>query len=124
MKHVELIDLLNALPMPMTRTDKLLHWAKLIRATPLPVWLFNRLEYYTPDQLAQMKVRANDGSYLGLAAGDPVLHAQGLKAETNLWDIMQFFALTHNELHSFSCDCGRIVSREMMAERIEAIAKR
>ena len=122
MKHVEIRELVTAVPIPMTRREKFRHWANLVRAYPGGLALYHRLEYYRPSDLRDAAVSASDRSAFGLAANDPTFQREGLKAETNLIGIMSFFALTQSQLHEFSCDCGGCIGNDAMADRIEKLA--
>jgi hypothetical protein len=46
----------------------------------------------------------------------------GLPREASLIQLMGFFQLTQAQLHEFSCDCGGIITREDIADRIERLA--
>lgn len=127
MKHVEIGELVSAVPVkiaPMTRSQKLTHWAGLIRQQAVPLHLMHGLEYLNPMQLVSYKVGQLPGPCaLGVAASDPVLQAQGLTAATSLGDAMRFFELTLHETHAFSCDCGGHISNEEQARRIERLVR-
>lgn len=106
-------------PAVMTRKDKLLWLAMLIRTSHRPCfYLFHLLEEESDSGL--MKQR-HPMSAFAMAAADPTFKAAGLKGD-NAWLAKQFFELTKDELHDFSCNCTGELDNEMMARRIEAIA--
>jgi hypothetical protein len=139
----QLVDphtLISAIPLPapkppaMTRYEKLMRWAQLVRNAPTRMYLMHGLEYYTPDQLKvpAFHYRGPDAacSAFGLAMADPVLAEAGLKSSVEatfpgtgaISDIMGFMELTQQQLHEFSCDCGGSISNTDMADRIERLA--
>jgi len=113
---------LAALAVPvMTRRDKLMRFARLVRASQRsPLYIFSNLEHMHPSELIRM---SHPYSAFALAASDSAFKEAGL-ASDSVSDAQQFFELTRDELHEFSCDCGGHVSNEMMADRIERIAVR
>jgi hypothetical protein len=52
-----------------------------------------------------------------------VFKSVGLNGPATVQGAMNFFELTQDELHEFSCDCGGRISNSMMADRITAIAE-
>ena len=124
MKHLDVTELASAvaIPVAMTRREKLLHWARLIRATDRPLMLYHGLEYLHPEQLRAARVTATDPTAFGVAAADRTFREQGLPAESSIREVMGFFEVTQQQLHEFSCDCGGSISNGSMASRIERIA--
>lgn len=119
-------DFVAAIP-TMTRSEKLLHWASLIRkADPRrPFLIYHRLEHAPRVLLDGMQVDPHDA--FSLAARDPILRDAGLGANKDadmvtIGDTMNFFELKQEELHEFSCDCGGAILNDDMARRIENIA--
>jgi hypothetical protein len=111
----------------LSRRDKLLRWAKLIRDyTGNPrhacLYIYNELEYWSPEALATPLPLLPYASAFTLAAHDPVFRSMGLDRHPSVMQIMSFFELKMNELHSFSCDCGGLLTNEQMAHRIERLA--
>ncbi len=104
---------------PMSRRDKLMRFADVVRRSERPFFIFHGLEYYHPSQLGGCY---HPASAFSAAASDPILKDAGLKGDTAL-DAMQFFDLAQSELHEFSCDCGGVISNEEMAKRIERLAQ-
>lgn len=102
----------------MTRKEKLLRWASLIRQHTGTIVIFNGLEYARREMLDRYQ---HPQSAFAIAARDQVLSAAGLK-EGHALAAVEFFNLTQNELHRFSCDCGGLISNEDMARRIESLA--
>lgn len=129
MKHVEIGELITAVPVvePMTRKQKLQRLAKLVREYPRPVHLLHGLEYVSPRVLDQNSLRDimdRNGitTALNVAAADPKFQAQGLTQEVSICRALSFFELTQNQAHVFSCDCGGAMSNADQAELIEALA--
>jgi hypothetical protein len=107
----------------MTRREKLLRWAQIIRNTPASMHLYHGLEYQTPAFLDTMEITAGQNTAFALAAQDPILTDAGLpKTGGSIGDTMRFFELSQAELHEFSCDCGGSITNEAMADRLEKIA--
>ena len=103
----------------MSRREKLLRLARLIRETMVsPVYLFSNLEHMHPSEMIGM---THPCSAFAIAAGDESLREAGLKSDS-VHDAMEFFELTRDQLHAFSCDCGGAVSNDGMARRIENVA--
>jgi hypothetical protein len=113
------IDALVSTSAAMTRAEKLLRWAALVRETKHNFLIFHRLEYFTADQLAET---SHEYSAFAAAAKDPILKDAGLQGDTAA-DAMKFFELSQQDLHEFSCDCGGAIDNAAMAARIEAIAR-
>lgn len=111
----------------MTRYDKLMRLAKVLRETEGPVYIFHRLEYLDQHQLDRS---AHPCSAFNLALRDPVLAQAGLKPDMLHCDqpyltaggAQRFFELSKDDLHEFSCDCGGAITNAGMAKRIERIA--
>lgn len=126
MKHVEIVELLvSAVPITppkMTRREKLIRWADLIRKVSRPIGLYHALEYMSWPQLCGTCIGPGDITALGIAASDPVFQAQGLNASTSIADALRFFELTITQAHAFSCDCGGAISNDQQADRIERLA--
>lgn len=124
MKEVNVSELVNAVPLVMTRKEKLLRWAKLVMACERSLGLYHNLEYMSYADRDRVSIRATDISALGVAVADPEFQAQGLSNPSTLNQVMDFFTLSQHELHEFSCDCGGSISNENQARRIEALAGR
>lgn len=126
MKHIEVKELLYAVPVPpakMTRQEKLLRWAKLVREANSPLYLYSNLEYMTMSQLHAFTVVAGHNTAFSVAIADPEFKAQGLENHS-LAGVLKFFELTTHEAHAFSCDCGGHIDNVTQARRIEALAFR
>lgn len=125
---VDTATIVSAVPIPMTRREKLMAWARLIRSAPGSLYLFHGLEHWRPYDLAVpfqyyfsragMPVPL---SAFSIAAADATFREQGFKGESPA-EVMQFFELTQAQLHEFSCDCGGHISNEEQARRIERLA--
>lgn len=111
---------LEKLIVPMTKAEKLRHLAQMARAHSRPFHIFDRLEYYAPQDRARLE---HPHSIFALAAQDPKLQQAGLKGQT-VGEAERFFDLTKEDLHLFSCNCGGEISNRNMADLIEAIAAR
>jgi len=104
----------------MTRREKLLRFASIVRAHNGAFNLYHNLEGYHPEQLNSMGLR---GSAFAAAAADPILRDAGLSGQS-VATAQRFFELNQHELHEFSCDCGGAIDSNDMANRIESIALR
>jgi len=124
MKHVETVELLTAVPVKMTREQKLMRWADLIRRYPGPLALFHGIEYMTPCDLEAVRITSAHPFAISVAQADPEFQAQGLGKESTLGDALRFFEVTQHEAHAFSCDCGGAISNTDQANRIERLAYR
>lgn len=111
----------GATPVPMTRRDKLLRWADLVRKAEQNFILFHGLEFMARSSLDELDVRGWVNSAFGAANADPVFKATGLG--NTVGDVMNYFELSQAELHEFSCDCGGHITNAMMADRITDIAE-
>lgn len=100
---------------PMTRKEKLSRLADLIRQSNGDFVIFHRLETYDNYELSRI---SHPYSAFAMAANDPVFQKAGLKNDDVL-SSMQFFELSRNELHEFSCDCGGAITNKDMASRID-----
>jgi hypothetical protein len=58
---------------------------------------------------------------MSVAASDPVLQSAGLIGET-IKNVREFFELSDQDIHRFSCDCGGTISNDVMAKRIRNLA--
>jgi hypothetical protein len=124
MKLVTEQDLVSAIPVKelgMTREQKLLHWASLIRNSVRRIHLYHNLEHMDIRRLADVVVSSDFTSAFSIARENPVFQAEGLSPEANIPDVMKFMDLTFHELHEFSCDCGGMITKDMMVERIERL---
>jgi hypothetical protein len=117
----ELYNLTTTADVPvMTRREKLLRFARIVRQTQTQFIIFSNLEYMNPAQLSQCD---HPHSPFAAAAADSTLRNTGLTGQTAA-DAMRFFELSQDDLHAFSCDCGGAITNEDMARRIERIANR
>lgn len=105
-------------PEGMTREARLRRWAEIVSLCPRPLTLFHGLEHFSIFQLKEIEVRTISISALTLAVSDPRLNAAGLPPSASIYDVMQFFGLTQQQLHEFSCDCGGEIDSNEMANRI------
>ena len=104
--------------LPVTRREKLLRFAAVIRQTQHDIVIFHKLEYMYD---AQLELISHPNSAFAQAAADPVLQDAGL-AGSDALSAKKFFELSTEQLHEFSCDCGGHISNEEMARRIERLA--
>lgn len=126
MKTVNEAELAQAVPVPspvapMTRKEKLLRWAELVRNAPYPMRLYHLLENCSRSRLDEAHVYGS-GCAFDIAFSDPVLREQGL-TEPTIGGVMNFMEITQQQLHEFSCDCGGHISNDDMANRIEGLAR-
>ena len=122
MKRVDPAELLNPISLPMTRKEKLLHWAKLIKTEIRALFIFHDLAYWPREHLKNPMLHNHWGtSAFTLALQDPVFLKEG-HTDSSIAGAMRFFELTLRDLHAFSCNCGGDISNEEMARRIERIA--
>lgn len=111
------ISTLNLQSTTMTRREKLLRWAEIVRKHPVNLRLYSNLEHVRDRTV----IGIDPSSAFGLAAQDPVLKDAGLKAGS-VQDVEKFFELSLSDLHAFSCDCGGAISNKNAADRIAALA--
>ena len=115
----EIDALFHPVPTVMTRREKLMRLAMLVRSSHHTYFfIFHLLE--NESDVSLMKIR-HHASAFAMAAADPTFKAAGLKGD-NAWCAKQFFELTRDELHEFSCNCTGELNNEEMARRIEAVA--
>lgn len=116
-KPLTAIETIVAVPV-MSKREKLMRLAALVRSFGYSLYMFNGLEYRTARELETM---VHPFSAFALAAKDPILQDAGLQGDS-VADAKRFFELSNDELHAFSCDCGGHLSNGAMARRIETIA--
>lgn len=116
-KPLALADLITSIPV-MTKREKLMRLAKLVRLAPHNLAMFNGIEYATAADLGQLH---HPLSAFAVASTDPIFKDAGLQGD-RVGEAMRFFELTKNELHAFSCDCGGHIDNQQMARRVEALA--
>jgi hypothetical protein len=102
----------------MSKHDKLMRFAQLVRLSSRPCGLYHRLECYTQKELEAIGFGF---SAFAIAAADPVLRDAGFTG-VSVADAIGFFELTLDEVHTFSCDCGGELSNRQMADGIEKLA--
>jgi len=124
MQEVDLKKIEQVGAVQLTRKEKLLHWAGLVRQQPRRMQIFHLLEKWSSSTLAcPVAHQAVGPNAFAVAFGDPVFQAAGLKAEGgSVQDAMNFFELTQDQLHEFSCNCGGEISNQDMADRITNLA--
>jgi hypothetical protein len=115
-------------PQKMTRTEKLMHLASIVRKREKTVRIYHRLEYIPAERLAAPITCVGSETIFGIAAMDPILREQGFVGDENgnisTRQIMDFFEVTQNELHEFSCDCGGQRTSAQIANAIDRLAGR
>jgi len=102
----------------MTRREKLMRFAAIVRSHSRDFGLYHLLETCTPEQLQNVDINT---SAFEAAAADPILRDAGLTGRS-VGDAQRFFELSQHDLHEFSCDCGGAIINDDMANRIESIA--
>lgn len=106
----------------LTRREKLLHWAKLVTQHPGNLALFHMLEHWHGDMLLRPMTDVDAGpNIFSIASADPVFKAAGLQGDS-VKNAMDFFEISQDELHEFSCDCGGQITNKGMATRITKLA--
>lgn len=119
---MEVLDLkdVESKSVALTRREKILRWAAIIREHREPLRLFHNLEHWHAPQLT-MELSQYGHSAFSLAAEDSVFKAAGLHG-SSVKAATEFFDLSRNDLHSFACDCGGLISNTQMAERLTRMA--
>jgi len=102
----------------MTKRDKLLRLAQIVRAVPHRTFMFSNVEHMT---IVEKRTASHPNSAFSLAASDPIFKDAGLQGSSVL-EGERFFELTREELHTFACDCGGQLDNHEMARRIEFMA--
>jgi hypothetical protein len=105
----------------MSREQRLLRWAELLRAQPE-----RRLSTLHGTEYQPAAVRdamREDESPISVAFADPMLRFQGLTGDT-YGDAKRFFGLKDRELHHVLCYChiGESMTAGSAAARITSIA--
>jgi hypothetical protein len=122
MKHQDAEAFVIAVPVQMTRREKLTRWAELVRKVDTGLVLYHAIEHMRPYQLKEIRPFQGPMSAFTMAVKDPTFQSQGLKIESTLVEIMNFFELSQGELHEFSCDCGGYIDNHEQAHRIDRLA--
>jgi hypothetical protein len=103
----------------MTRRDKLLRLATLVRAEKAQFFrMMHGLEYMTKSELRRIEVR---DTIFERAAADPVFKDAGLKPD-RLDEAVRFFELSREDLHSLACDCCGQLSNATVAKILETLS--
>lgn len=120
LSHAEVEALNTASPVvTMTRVEKLERWATLLERYKFGIVMAHNLEFLSQN----MRDAASWGaSPMGVAAADSVFQDAGLKGET-IKDVKDFFEISDEDVHAFSCNCGGVQTGAQMAGRIRAIAR-
>jgi hypothetical protein len=108
-------------PAAMTKKEKLLRWAELVRDHQANLSLYSNLEYTSERQRRMMMV--DDISAFAVAVKDPEFAAQGLSYQSSIHDVLNFFEMDVHEAHVFSCDCGGHIDNKEQARRIKGLAR-
>lgn len=118
LSHAEVEALNSASPVSvMTRAQKLERWAKLLERASY-VTMAHNVEYMTQPARDSLTWA---GSPMSVAAADPVLSDAGLKGQS-IKDVKDFFEITDEDVHAFSCNCGGQQTGASMAGRVRNIA--
>ena len=115
-KTLTTAEIAAALPV-MTKRDKLLRLASIVRSSGAHIGLLSQVEYLDEFERAHFQY-----SLFVLASRDPILKGCAGMTSGTIAEGERFFGLTRNELHHFSCDCGGALTNEQMARRVEDIA--
>jgi hypothetical protein len=106
-------------PPPMSRSERLEHWARLLERQPDRLLAtLHGTEYQTGETQAAMRC---DNSPISVAFADPALRAQGLKDET-YGEAKKFFELSDWQLHEIVCYChfGGSMTSGVAARRVRS----
>ncbi len=114
-------DIKSTLPQPMTRAERIEHWATLLEANP------NR-QIHTLSEIETKHGRRRDvlradNSALTVAFEDPVLRSEGLKSDA-LADAITFFGLSECDAHYVLCSClnGQTMTAAAAASKVRGLA--
>ena len=79
MKIVDIQEMeASAEPVRMTRREKLMRWARLVRETAHPhLHIYHGLEYMSRDRLREVSIEEDMPTAFGVAAADPQFQAEG-----------------------------------------------
>jgi hypothetical protein len=121
MRHVDVEALVQVIPIAFTREQKLRRWADLCRRSEPHLNLGHNLEYTDPHTLRNTPATYLGHSAMAVAVGDPTFNEQGLAQTASIKDVMNFFEISKQQLHEFSCDCGGGITNEEQARRIERL---
>jgi hypothetical protein len=113
-------------PAVMTRYDKLMRFAEIVRKAHVTFFIFSNIEKKN-DEI--WRTTYHPCSAFHVALQDEVLRDAGLRADLpagniSIYGAAQFFELSRTDMHAFSCDCSGQISNVQMADRIEAIANK
>ena len=105
---------------PMSKRERLERWAELLEQHRGDLRSLFETEH---TNLQDRRLMRLDGSPLALAFHDPLLRGQGLNGDT-YGDAMDFFGLSHGQLHDILCYCrhGGTVSARTIAVTIRDAA--
>ena len=106
----------------MTRRERLERWAKALESQPARrLAAIHETEF---GSIREREAKRADNSPLTVAFEDPALRAAGLRGD-RVGDAVEFFDLSHGELHRLVCYChqGLTVSPGAVAVRIRAMAR-
>lgn len=105
----------------MSRSQRLLRWAELLRVQPERTLTSLHGTEYQP--AAVRDGMREDDSPISVAFADPILRFQGLTGDT-YGDAKRFFELKDREMHHILCHChiGESMSAGSAAVRITSIA--
>lgn len=115
----ELQRLETTLAVVMSRRDKLMRFAKIVRGHAHGFFIYSNLE--RQPQAAWDNMTVAPSTAFAAAASDPIFKDAGLGSTVG--DAQRFFELSREDLHEFSCDCGGAISNNEMADRIERLAR-
>lgn len=120
-KHLSTEELANlSVELPtMSRAEKLMRWADVLRERKGRVYMASNLEHMLPDARNSLQ---HEFFPWTIASNDPILKDAGLAGPT-YGDAKKFFELTDADIHAFTCNCGGEITRDSMANRIEVIAR-
>jgi hypothetical protein len=122
MKQLDIVA--NADTVTLTKAEKLVRWASLIRKHREPIAIYHELEHWDRSMRQQPLIPPHGtASAFTIAGADPVFASLGLGSTPSLDDVTKFFELNREQVHAFSCDCGGHITNEEQARRIESFAR-
>ena len=106
----------------MSRRERLERWAELLEQQSER--RLSTIEGTEFGSRREREAKRADNSPLTVAFEDPVLRAEGLRSD-RVGDAVEFFDLSHDELHSLVCYChhGLTVAPGTVAVRVRRMAR-
>ena len=105
----------------LSRRQRIERWAMLLEQHQGRLVPFVGTEYLSYEARRTLRV---DNSPLALAAGDPILHNDGLTSDT-LGEGTAYFGLSERKAHRLLCDChySGTMTGQKVASRLRAVTQ-